>query len=91
MLRIRDNATVKEINVPKEKLEKYESLLRNHKIYGSNKNLMIKQYYGHSACCICGDVPSVVVEYPTEGGGATRIESYCQDCIKKVYQREAVL
>ncbi|MEP6576955.1 MAG: hypothetical protein ABJB85_11050 [Nitrososphaerota archaeon] len=91
MLRIRDNATVKQINISKDKLEKYESLLRTHKIYDRNKKSAIKQYYGHSPCCICGDVPSVVVQYPTEGGGGTRIESYCQGCIKKVYEREQVL
>ena len=90
---MRDNATVKELNIPKDKLEQFELLLRNHKIYDNNRNLMIRHYYGHSPCCVCGDIPKYVVSYNVsdEKQVGTRIESYCSDCIKKVYEREQVI
>jgi len=44
---------------------------------------------GISPCCVCGDIPSCEVLYKLED--ITRVERYCNKCIKSVYAREAVL
>ncbi len=89
LVRMRDNATVKELNIPKDKLEVLERIVSSRSIMDNTKRTMIRKLSEGSACCICRDIPTHEVIYPLEG--ATRMERYCQDCIKKVYQREPVL
>ena len=55
------------------------------------KKRIIKEMTGHSGCWSCGGIPTLEVTYPVKDGGATQIERYCEDCIKKLYEREQVL
>ena len=86
---MRDNATVKELNIPKDKLEVLQKIVSSNNIMDDTKHAMIRKLSEGSACCICRGIPSMEVIYHLEG--ATQMERYCSECIKKVYQREAVL
>lgn len=89
MLRIRDrDATIKQIDIPKEKLQKFNEFVAANKNTYVSKHLAIKELIG-GVCCVCGDIPDVEVTYPLEG--ATRIERYCNNCIKSVYARGQAL
>ncbi len=89
MLRIRDNATVKELNIPKDKLEVLERIVSSNNIKDETKHRMIRKLSEGSSCCICRGIPSMEVIYHLEG--ATKMERYCSECIKKVYERTPVL
>ncbi len=89
LVRMRDNATVKELQIPKDKLEVLQKIVSSKNISSITKHAMIRKLSGGSACCICGALPTHEVIYHLEG--ATQMEMYCESCIKKVYQREAVL
>ncbi len=88
---MRDNATVKELNIPKDKLEVLQKIVSSKTIMDTTKHNMIRKLSDGSPCCICRGIPSLKVSYPVPDGGATLVERYCQDCIKKVFEREAVL
>ena len=90
MLRIRENATVKELNIPKDKLEVLQKIVSSNRIQDATKQNMIRKLAG-GYCCCCRGIPSSQVSYPVPDGGATLVERYCEDCVKKVYEREAVL
>jgi hypothetical protein len=54
------------------------------------KKLGIKKLTdGVNPCCVCGSIPTYEILYKYED--ATRLELYCQDRIKSVYAREAIL
>ncbi len=91
MRRIRDNATVKELNIPKDKLEVLQKIVSSKGIRDDTKHAMIRKLSEGSPCCVCRGIPSFQVSYPVPDGGATLMERYCQDCIKKIYEREQVL
>ncbi len=88
-LRIRDNATVKELNFPKDVLEALERIVSSKNMMDVTKHARIRKLSEGSACCICRGIPTHEVVYHLDG--ATRMERYCQDCIKKVYERTPVL
>jgi Translation machinery associated TMA7 len=88
MLRIRNNGTVKPLDIPKDKLKDLQEFVSSNKHTSTRKQNMIKKIAGRG-CCICGGIPSLQVSYDMQG--ATRIEKYCDNCIKSVYSREAVL
>jgi hypothetical protein len=46
---------------------------------------------GHSGCWSCGGIAMIEVTYPVKDGGATLREWYCENCIKKLYEREQVI
>ena len=79
MLRIRDNGTVKELNIPKDKLEVLEKILSSDRIMDTTKNQIIRKLTDGSSCCICRGIPTHEVRYDVDGG--TRIEKYCSKCI----------
>ena len=88
-IRIRDNATVKPINIPAEKLKEYNDYLAKTKGGSSTlRTLQMKKLFGRG-CCICAEIPDFEVIYQLEG--CTRLERYCEGCINKVYAREGVL
>ena len=78
-IRIREG-TVRELQIPKDKLEELEKIVSSPKIADEVKKQMIKKLAKASPCCICGGVPSLEVLY--DAGGASRIERYC----RKVYR-----
>ncbi len=89
MLRIRDNCTVKELNIPKDKLEVLKKMMASKTIMDAIKHTMIPKLCEGSACCICRSIPSHKVIYHLDS--ATRMETYCEACIKKVYEITPVL
>ena len=75
-LRIRpDNGTIRELNIPKEKLEVLEKIVFLP-LQMKLKRLMIKKFAEVSPCCICGGIPSLEVVYDVEF--ASRVERYCR-------------
>ena len=89
-LRIRpDNGTIRELNIPKEKLEVLQKIVSSHQTTEDVKKLMIKKYALVSPCCICGGIPSLEVIYNADG--ASRVERYCESCANRVFSRNAVI
>ena len=89
-LRIRpENSTVRELDIPKDKLETLQKILSSPKATDDIKKLMIKRLTGVSSCCICAGIPSLEVLYNCDG--ATKIERYCEPCSEKVFSRNAIL
>jgi hypothetical protein len=86
-LRIREGK-VTPITVPQDQLEELKKVLESKNYSSWRKDAMIKQVMG-GTCCVCREVPSMQVTYSLEG--ATRIERYCDRCIKNIFAREAVL
>ena len=89
-LRIRpDNGTIRELNIPKEKLEVMEKIVNSPHNADEAKKLMIKKFAQVSPCCICGGIPSLEVVYDADG--ASRIERYCSNCANRVFSKNAVV
>ena len=90
MLRIRDNeATIRQLKFPEDTLEKLRKLASSN-VTEEVKKLGIKKLTGGiSPCCIDGGIPTYEVIYNVEN--ATRIERYCDKCVKSVYTEEVVL
>ena len=86
MLRIRNNRTIHEINIPSDKLEVMEKIVKSN-VTESVKENIIKRLSG-GLCCVCRRIPTHEVIYNVEN--ASRIERYCQDCMKSAYAREQV-
>ena len=90
-LRIRDNGKVRELNIPKDKLEVLEKIVSSNTIMDQTKHATIRKLTEGSPCCICDGIPAFDINFPFHGGGATKIERDCDKCIKNVFAREAVL
>ena len=89
MLRIRlDNGTIRELNIPKEKLEVLVKVVSSPQTTDEIKKMMIKKFAEVSPCCICGGNPSLEVVYDADH--ASRIERYCESCANRVFTRNAV-
>jgi hypothetical protein len=89
-LRIRQDATIHQLDIEKEKLEALKRIV-NADIPTYTKKRIIKEMTGYTGCWACEGIPTLEVRYPVKDGGATKIERYCEDCIKKLYEREQVL
>jgi hypothetical protein len=89
MLRIRDNGTVKELNIPRDKLEVLQKIVASKTIAEKTKHLLMRKLTEGSPCSICGAIHTHEIRYTGEGG--TVIERYCSKCIERVYSREQVL
>ncbi len=92
-LRIRDNGTIREIQIPKANLEELKRLKDKHFFSEHFKQSKVRELSGGS-CCICGFyIPKFEVTYDVsdEKQSATKIERYCEKCVKRVYEREPVL
>ena len=82
MLRIRrDNATIRELNIPKEMLEVLQKVAPQ--TTEDIKKMMIKKFAEVSPCFICGGIPSLEVVYDADG--ASRIERYCESCATREF------
>jgi len=90
VLRIRNEGTVRELNIPKEILQVLEKV-QSSKVTEKTKEAVIKKLTGVSPCCICRGIPTLELRLPVHEGGATQIERYCNKCIERVYSRDAVL
>ncbi|HEY7110561.1 MAG TPA: hypothetical protein VH415_14145 [Nitrososphaeraceae archaeon] len=91
MLRIRNKGTAQKIKIPSDKLEAIQRILKSNVSTVVKDTIMKKLAVGW--CCICHDIPTQIVTYDIgdEEQSATRIEKDCDDCLKKVYEREPVL
>lgn len=90
MLRIiPDNGTVRELKIPKEKLEVLQKVVSLPQTTDDIKKLMIKKFAQVSPCCICGGIPSLEVVYDAEG--ASRVERYCEACANREFSRDAIV
>ena len=89
-LRIRpDNGTIRELNIPKEKLEVLQKVVSSHHTTEAVKKIMIKKYALVSPCCVCGGIPSLEVIYNADG--ASKVERYCEACANRVFSRNAII
>ena len=86
MLRIRpENASIRELKIPKDKLEELQKIVSSPKTTDDIKKMKIKELAKASPCCTCGGIPSLEVIYELEG--ASRIERYCDSCANRVFSR----
>ena len=89
-VRIRpENGTIRELNLPKEILEVPQKVVTSPQTTDDIKKLMIKKFAQVSPCCVCGGIPSLEVVYDADV--ASRVERYCESCVRRVYEREQVL
>ena len=90
MLRIRpNNATIRELNIPKEKLEVLEKVVTSPQTTDDIKKMMIKKFAEVSPCCVCGGIPSLEVVYDADG--ASLVERYCEACANRVFSKNAAI
>ena len=67
-LRIRpDNGTIRDLNIPKEKLEVLQKVVSSPQTTDDVKKLMIKKFVEVSPYCVCGGIPSLEVVYDADG------------------------
>ena len=85
---IPDNATIRELKIPKEKLEVLEKVVQSSQTTDEVKKIMIKKFAEVSPCCICGGIPAYEVIYQFEG--IKKVERYCSTCANRVFSRDAV-
>jgi hypothetical protein len=90
VLRIRNDATVKELHIPKDKLVVLDKIISSN-VADKTEQQIIRKLTGTSPCSVCSSYATLEVSYPVLEGGATRIEHYCNRCIEKVYARKQVL
>ena len=76
------------ITFPEDQREELKKFLESKKNSSSSKEAMIKHVIG-GKCCIRRELPTMQVVYSLER--STKIERYCDKCIKNVFAREAVL
>ena len=90
-LRIRpDKGIIRELNIPKEKLEVLQKVVSSPQITDEVKKIMIKKFAEVSPCCVCSGIPSLEVVYDV-GGGARRVERSCEACATRVFSRNAII
>ncbi len=88
-IRIRDSGTVRELDIPKDKLEVLQKIVVSKTLADRTKHLMIRKLTEGSPCSISGAIPTHEIRYT--GEGCTVVERYCSRCIERVYSREQVL
>lgn len=84
MLRMRDKATIRYLNLTKEQLATLEKIQQSTNTV-HRKQTLIKDILQTNLFCICSEIPQLQVRYDI--GGATRMEMYCESCAAKVYTR----
>lgn len=73
MLRIRpDNGTVRELDIPKDKLEVLEKIVSSKNIMDQTKHKTIRKLTDGSPCCVCSLILEYEVSYPVPNGGVTK-------------------
>jgi hypothetical protein len=89
--------TVEELQHTQAQLEELERKYTKHFGDAVGRKRKIREILG-GACCICDGIPDYKVSYDAsdldyhgDRRGATKIEFYCAECMKKCYAREPVL
>jgi len=78
--------TVKKLNIPNDVFEALEKIVSSECLMYKSKQDTIRRLTGGSPCRVCKGIPSHEVIYGVQDGGATRIERYCDNCMKKRYR-----
>lgn len=86
-IRIRDGK-VTPITIPEDQLKYLNQVLESNRYGPLKKEATIRKVMGGN-CCICRGVPMMQVSYSLDH--ASRIERYCDKCLKNVFAREQVL
>ena len=56
-LRMRDRATVRELQIPAETIAAIEEVKKT--LFGNKRrNSVLKDVLGHSLCCLCDEIPA---------------------------------
>lgn len=85
-LRIRPkNTTVRQLNLSLEQINEAQKVMSSP-ASRQMRHVKLKQILKGNSCCVCDHLPSVEIVYHL--GGVSKIERYCDICIKTVYQRE---
>ena len=77
---------VKKLNIPNDVIEALEKIVSSECLMYKSKQDTIRRLTGGSPCRVCKGIPSHEVRYEVQDGGATRIERYCDNCMKKRYR-----
>ena len=72
-LRIRNNGKVRELNIPKDKLEVLQKIVASNNIMDKTKHNTIRKLIDGSPCCVCDGIPVFEVSYDVPEGGVTRL------------------
>src|SRR6476619_3059104 len=84
-----NEGTVKKLNIPIDVLEALEKIVSSECLMYKSKQETIRRLTQGSPCCECRGIPSHEVRYEVQDGGDTRIERYCDNCLKKRYRNGA--
>src|ERR1041385_4296943 len=87
-IRIRYNATVKELVIPKNQFDVVQKLLNSKEIWNKRKAFLIAATGIKGLCLVCGGVTRSLyqVRY-SDPEGLERLEMYCSIHIKSVYEK----
>jgi len=79
---------VKKLNIPNDVIEALEKIVSSECLMYKSKQDTIRKLTEGPPCCVCRGIPSHEVRYEEQDGGATRIERYCDNCMRKRYRNE---
>jgi hypothetical protein len=85
-LRLGNNGKITKIEIPSEKLELINRIQKSN-VAITVKEDKVKDLAG-GLCCVCREIPTKRITYDVRD--AKKIERYCDECIERVYLREAV-
>lgn len=80
---IRDKATIRKIDIPADKLAAMQKVVESKTSEVAKEQALKRLLDGGSRCCVCAGIPRYEKVFDMDG--ATKIERYCDKCIKKDY------
>jgi len=86
MLRIRNKATIQELNLTADQINELDKIMSGLPTSKEMKKREVKRILNGSMCCICFGIPSVELRTPVGRGGIV-IERYCTRCQTTIYER----
>lgn len=85
MSEISPTPTIKPMNIPADQLEILKDALVSKRYTPKSRDTLLAKISGR--CCVCGAIPTQIASY--DCAGATRIERYCDACVKKQFSRSS--
>jgi hypothetical protein len=82
-----ESVTVKEFNIPKDKLETIQKILDSKMMWSNKKDMLLALTGIKPLCCVCGQISSPLYQVRYSGPEAVRLEVYCSTHIESVYQK----
>lgn len=86
-IRVRNNATVKEILLDKDKYENVQKLLNRKQVWKLKEKLIAAVGFKACFCCVCDKITSPLYEVRYSDTEVVRLEIYCSTHIESVYQK----